>query len=43
MAGRGDLVRRNVPKIELVGRTRGEERLVRRGNATVAYLKYAVQ
>ncbi|KAB5591909.1 Actin cytoskeleton-regulatory complex protein pan1 [Ceratobasidium theobromae] len=43
LAGRGDLVRRNVPKIELVGRTRGEERLVRRGNATVAYLKYAVQ
>ncbi|CAE6464119.1 unnamed protein product [Rhizoctonia solani] len=30
-------------KVELVVRPRGEERLLRRGNATVEYLKYAAQ
>lgn len=40
---KGEMVRRDVPKLELVARGRGEDRLVRRGNATVEYLRYAAQ
>jgi hypothetical protein len=40
------LARRDVPRVELIGRSAGGgigERLERRGNASVEYLRYATQ